>query len=184
MLVQAGLDCLTAFDAPPRLLDLGTGSGAIALALAAETRARGIAAIVTAVEVDPRAMGIARRNAERLDLDVQFLSSDWFSEVNDRYDVIVSNPPYIAAGDRHLASGDLRFEPRHALVGGPDGLDAIRTIVAAAPSHLQRPGFLAIEHGNTQGPEVRSLLEAAGFGTVATVNDLADQPRVTTGRHQ
>jgi release factor glutamine methyltransferase len=114
---------------------------------------------------------------------VRFLRSDWFSAVaGETFDVIVSNPPYIAEDDPHLGAGDLRHEPRHALASGPDGLDAIRRIVANAPPHLLANGTLLIEHGWSQGEAVRALLTTAGFVEVSTSVDLEGRDRVTSGR--
>ena len=119
------------------------------------------------------ALAVARGNARRLGLEVSWRLGAWFAAVRgERYDVIVSNPPYVAQGDPHLARGDLRFEPRAALDGGSDGLVAIRTIVAQAPAHLVPGGWLLLEHGFDQGPTVRGLLADAGLGRGATWRDL------------
>lgn len=167
-------------DSPCRVADLGTGSGAIALAIAhARPKAQ-----VLATDMSVAALQVARGNADRLGLtNVAFAEGDWCAALGDaRFDVIVSNPPYIAAGDPHLAAGDLRFEPAMALASGVDGLDAIRCIVAAAPSHLLPGGWLAFEHGFEQGAVVRELLRAAGFGDVSTARDIEGRERVTGGR--
>ncbi len=162
-----------------RVLDLGTGTGAIALALASEYPA----AEVWAVDASAGALAIARHNAERLGLSVQLLQSDWFAELaSQSFDLIASNPPYIAARDQHLAQGDLRFEPRSALVSGEDGLDDIRRILRDAPAHLRAQGWLLLEHGYDQGEAVRTLLESGGFVAVETVADYAGRDRVTLGR--
>lgn len=162
------------------LLDLGTGSGAIALAIA---HARPDVE-VSAVDASAAALGVARHNAERLALDnIRFLSSDWFSAVADAaFDIIVSNPPYIAKDDPHLAQGDLRFEPLAALAAGPDGLDAIRSIVRQAPAHLKRAGWLLLEHGFDQADRVAELMRQAGFTHIAHAHDLAGIARVTLGQ--
>ncbi len=162
------------------VLDLGTGSGAIALALASERPD----ARITAVEANARTLAVAQKNAARLGLArVQFLLGDWFSPVSDeRYEVIVGNPPYIAQDDPHLSQGDLRFEPRAALVSGIDGLDALRSISMRAPEHLVAGGFLLLEHGYEQGERVRELLLASGFIDVGTRVDLEGRERVTLGR--
>lgn len=167
-------------DSDMEILDLGTGSGAIALALARE-RPR---ASIVAVDRDARALDVARRNAARLGLDrVSFLQGDWFSPVRGRrFDLVVSNPPYLAADDPHLGEGDLRFEPRDALVSGLDGLDSIRRIVADAPGHLGPNGLLLMEHGWTQAAAVRALLERRGFDEVATWGDLEGRDRVSGAR--
>lgn len=165
---------------PTRLLDLGTGSGAIALALARERPA----ADVTATDRSAGALEVARRNAlEHGIANVEFLQGDWFAPVAGmRFDLIASNPPYIAATDAHLARGDLRFEPATALASGEDGLDALRAIAAGAPAHLRPGGWLLVEHGLEQGAQVRALLAAAGLEQVETTRDLEDRDRVTLGR--
>jgi release factor glutamine methyltransferase len=167
-------------EQPTQVLDLGTGTGAIAFAIASERpQAR-----ITACDSSAAALAVAARNGERLGHgDCALLLSQWYSELNgQRFDLIVSNPPYIADNDPHLGEGDLRFEPRTALASGRDGLDAIRMIVAGAPSHLHAEGGLIIEHGFEQGSAVRALFQAAGFTQVRTIRDLGDQERVTYGR--
>ena len=162
-----------------RVADLGTGSGAIALAIARERPL----ARVTATDASAAALDVARANAERLGIgNVAFAMGNWFAAVGDaRFDVVVSNPPYIAAGDSHLGEGDLRFEPAPALASGADGLDAIRRIAAEAPAHLAGAGALLLEHGFDQSARVRALLDAAGFEHVASVGDHAGHERVTHG---
>jgi release factor glutamine methyltransferase len=157
--------------------DLGTGSGAIALALKHQRpRAR-----VVAVDASAAALVVARRNAVRCNLDIDFLHGRWLAPLaGERFDLVVSNPPYVAEGDPHLA--DLAFEPAAALVAGPDGLAAIREIVAAAPSHLAPGGWLLLEHGVGQEVAVRSLLTEKGLEEVATWPDLAGIPRVSGGK--
>jgi release factor glutamine methyltransferase len=161
----------------PAVLDLGTGSGAIALAVAHERPH----AAVTATDVSAAALAIAKRNATRLGLrNLRFLEGSWFDPLaGSRFDVIASNPPYVAAGDPALAT--LAHEPRVALLGGTDGLAAIEAIVCAAPSHLGPGGWLVIEHGAAQGAAVRALFAAAGLAAVATRRDLAGHERVTEG---
>jgi release factor glutamine methyltransferase len=162
---------------PSSVLDLGTGSGAIALALkchAKKTR-------VTATEADLSALATARRNATKLNLGIDFRHGRWFEPVaGERFELIVSNPPYVAEGDPHLK--DLSFEPQAALVAGPDGLDCIRDIVAGAGAHLSPGGWLLLEHGLGQERAVRALFSDAAFASIATWPDLAGIPRVTGGR--
>jgi len=159
----------------PRLLDLGTGSGAIALAL---QQARPDAT-VDAVDASAAALTVARANASRLRLPVHFFQGDWLDGVNGHYQLIASNPPYIAAGDSHLPA--LRHEPLQALVAGPDGLDDLRRIVKAAPAHLAEGGWLCLEHGHDQAAAVRSLLLLQGFVDVQSRNDLAGIARCSGG---
>jgi release factor glutamine methyltransferase len=174
LLVELVLAC-----APTSVLDLGTGSGAIALVLKRQLPGTQ----VVAVEASAGALAVARRNAAKLGLDVDFRQGPWFEPVpGARFDVVVSNPPYIAEGDPYLAQGDLRFEPRDALVGGPDGLDAIREIIRGAPAHLAPGGRLLLEHGLGQDAAVRELLMQAGLEGVTTWPDLAGIARVTGGR--
>ncbi len=166
--------------AAPAILDLGTGSGALAVTLALELPA----AQVTAVDFSPAALAVARANADALGARVRFVESDWFAALDGgkRFGVIVSNPPYVAAGDPHLAEGDVRFEPASALASGPAGLDDIVRIVAAAPAFLEPGGWLLLEHGYDQAPAVRELLLAGGFAEVASARDLAGIERITLGR--
>ena len=159
------------------VLDLGTGSGAIALAIKHQRPA----ARVVAVEDSAVALVVAQRNGAALGLDVEWRHGDWFDAVpGERFDLIVSNPPYVATGDPHLA--DLRFEPAAALVSGADGLDAIREIVPAARGHLQGGGWLLVEHGRGQDAAVRSLMQTSGLEDVRTWPDLAGIGRVSGGR--
>lgn len=162
------------------ILDLGTGSGALAVTLALELPS----ATVTAVDFSSAALGVARANAEALGARVRFVESDWFAAlaVGERFEVIVSNPPYVADGDPHLADGDVRFEPASALASGPAGLDDIVRIVAAAPAFLTPGGWLLLEHGYDQAAAVRELLLAGGFAEVASARDLAGIERITLGR--
>lgn len=163
-----------------RVLDLGTGSGAIALAIA---HARP-AAEVLACDLSPSALEVARSNAQRLGIaNAAFLQSGWFAALgNRRFDLIVSNPPYIAAGDPHLQQGDVRFEPPSALVSGAEGLEDIRCIVAGAPAHLEPGGWLLLEHGYDQAVKVRELLRQSSFSEVFSAPDLAGIERVSGGR--
>ena len=165
-------------DAPVRLVDLGTGSGAIALAVAAERPCWEILATDAAAD----ALAVARRNAARLGLvAVAFRLGDWARAFRpgERFSVIVSNPPYVAEGDPHLAA--LRHEPAQALTAGPDGLDALRRIVAGAGAHLAPGGWLLLEHGHDQADAVRRLLLERGFGGTESRPDLAGLPRCTGG---
>jgi release factor glutamine methyltransferase len=177
-LVEAALERLRPL-ARPRVLDLGTGSGALAVALGHERPD----AVITAVERDPAALAVAQRNALRHGVTLEALAGEWFGPVaGRRFELIVSNPPYLAADDPHLAVGDVRAEPRTALVAGPEGLDDLAHLAAHAPAHLAPGGWLLLEHGATQGPAVRALLEAAGFTAVTTLPDAAGRPRVGAGR--
>jgi release factor glutamine methyltransferase len=147
-------------DTPASVLDLGTGSGCVAVALA-----------------------VARENAARHGTDIEFIESDWFAALaGRRFDLIVANPPYVAEGDRHLSEGDVRFEPRAALVGGADGLTCIRTIAADSRAHLARGGRLFIEHGHDQAARCRALLHEQGYREVMSRRDLAGIERACGGR--
>ena len=161
-----------------RIADLGTGSGCLAIAVARELpRAQ-----VTAVDVSAAALDVARENAARHGATVRFVQGDWFAPLGgERFDLILANPPYVAEADPHLAQGDVRFEPRGALAAGPDGLDDIRRIVAAAAAHLVAGGRLVFEHGYDQAQAVAALLAQAGFVAIEQRRDLAGIPRVTGG---
>lgn len=175
LLVELALDRL---PDKARVLDMGTGSGAIAIAIS-HTRAD---AIVTALDASEAALAVARRNAERHHAAVRLVHSDWYSALGgEQFDMIVSNPPYIEAGDPHLSQGDLRFEPVDALTDHGDGLTAIRTIVAGTASHLVSGGWLLMEHGYNQAAKVRELLIRQGFHDVQSWQDLAGIERVTGG---
>jgi release factor glutamine methyltransferase len=178
LLVEAALARLPAAGA--RVLDLGTGSGAIALAIATECPG----CEVVAVERSEEALAVARENAERHALkNVHLYCGNWYGPLKQgRFDAIVSNPPYICADDPHLSEGDVRFEPVTALVAGIDGLDDIRLIITGAPEHLNRGGWLLLEHGYDQGEAVCALLREAGFDEVALLTDLQGYGRVSIGR--
>jgi release factor glutamine methyltransferase len=167
---------------PPqgRLLDMGTGSGAIAVSIA-HTRPD---AQVTALDVSEAALAVAGRNALDNGARVRFLQSDWFGALgpDDQFELIASNPPYIAAGDEHLAQGDLRFEPTGALTDHADGLSALRIIVDGSPAHLVPGGWLLMEHGYDQAAQVRALLDGAGYAEVQSWRDIAGIERVSGGR--
>ncbi|MHA6205372.1 peptide chain release factor N(5)-glutamine methyltransferase [Dyella soli] len=181
LLVELALDRLPQATTA-QVADLGTGSGAIALAIARE-RPR---AQVVATDASSAALDVAQRNAQRLRIaNVTFLHGDWLAPLGDRrFDLIVSNPPYIEAGDPHLGQGDLRFEPASALASGADGLDDIRRIVDDARTRLAGDGWLMMEHGWNQGAAVRGLLERAGYREVFTAQDLEGRDRVSGGRYQ
>jgi release factor glutamine methyltransferase len=179
LLVEIALERIP-LDADIEVADLGTGSGAIALAIASERpRAR-----VMATDASAAALAVATANAERLGIgNVGFARGDWFGALPSRsFDVIVSNPPYIAAGDIHLEQGDLRFEPATALASGTDGLDAVRVIALASPFHLVRGGWLLFEHGYDQGERARSILAQAGFECIQTWSDIANNDRISGGQ--
>lgn len=162
------------------IADLGTGSGAVALAIAkARPRRR-----VLATDASDAALAVARHNASRNGIvNVAFARGDWCTALGgERFDLVVSNPPYIAAGDPHLGEGDLRFEPCAALVSGADGLDAIRVIVREVPAHLHAGGWLMLEHGFDQGEAVCALLAQANFQDVFTARDPGNHERVSGGR--
>ncbi|MBS0396960.1 MAG: peptide chain release factor N(5)-glutamine methyltransferase, partial [Proteobacteria bacterium] len=179
LLVELAL-ALLADRRAPAVLDLGAGSGAIGLAIASE---RGDAH-VDLVESSAAALALAERNRARLGLaNARLRAGDWYEPVaGRRYDLIVSNPPYLAATDPHLAGPELRYEPRAALIAGATGLEALEAIAAGAAAHLVAGGAVLLEHGAEQGAPVRSLLASHGFTEVATRRDLAGHERATGGR--
>lgn len=178
LLVERALERLV-IDSTAEVLDMGTGTGAVALALATEQPKLRI----TATDISEAALTTAKQNAAALDIErIEFIQGDWLSATGKQsFDLIVSNPPYISDDEWEETDPDLRYEPELALRSGCDGLDAIRNIVADAPASLEPHGWLMIEHGFRQGPEVRKLFEQAGFNYIVTHNDLEGHPRVTEG---
>ena len=175
-LVELALERLPA-TSPRDVLDLGTGSGAIALAIASERPD----ANITAVDASASALAVASANARRLGLRARFLHGDWFGPVRgERFDLVLSNPPYLAGDDPHLPT--LRHEPRSALVSGNTGMEAIAAICDAAPAQLRGGGWLLFEHGDAQGAPSRACLEAAGFARVQTWQDIEGRDRVSGGQ--
>lgn len=176
--VPGAANAATARD-PISLLDLGTGSGAIAITLACERPDLS----VTATDASESALAMARANAMTHGRAIEFVRGEWYDPLaGRRFHLIVANPPYVAAGDPHLTQGDLRFEPEQALTDGSlDGLGSIRAIVQGAPGHLKPGGWLLLEHGYDQAQAVRGLLQAAGFKRLVSIEDLAGIPRVAGG---
>ena len=172
---------------PPhfRILDLGTGTGAIALALASELSSicqkRQISLEIIGVDLMPDVVALAQSNAERNKLNVQFLQSSWFENITGQFDLIVSNPPYIDAQDEHLRQGDVRFEPLSALVANNAGYADLRHIIELAPSYLNSNGALLLEHGWQQGEKVRSIFQENHWEMVETMRDYGDNARLTLG---
>ena len=162
-----------------QVLDLATGSGCVAVAMARACPH----ALVTATDISAAALALARDNAARHGAALEVIESDWFEALSvRRFDLITANPPYVAAGDRHLDEGDLRFEPRQALVAGPTGYECIEKILAQAPRHLAAGGWLLVEHGYDQAARCRALLDRAGFRAVFSACDLAGTERVSGGQ--
>jgi release factor glutamine methyltransferase len=180
LLVDLALERLP-HDGAARVMDLGTGTGCIAISIASErSRLR-----ILGIDSSREALALARRNAlDRGVGNVAFLQSDWYSALRpgERFDLIVSNPPYVAAGDPHLEKGDLRFEPRVALDGGRDGIEALRAIIVGAGVHLAGNGWILVEHGFDQAERVRGLLIEQGYESVFSARDLAGIERASGGR--
>jgi release factor glutamine methyltransferase len=178
MLVDCALTLVPSLPvAKPKVLDIGTGTGCIAITLALELPQ----ASIFAIDVSADALSLARHNATQLNAPVKFIESNWFNalDTDAKFDIIVSNPPYIVPGDTHLSQGDLRFEPAIALADAVDGLESYRQIAQGARKHLQAGGALIVEHGYDQGDSVPALFRDAGFIDVEMIRDLANQPRVT-----
>ncbi|WP_347987458.1 peptide chain release factor N(5)-glutamine methyltransferase [Methylomonas sp. AM2-LC] len=178
LLIELSLELLPS-NRPCKILDLGTGSGILAITLAAERPQ----AQVLAIDISQQAITTAKHNADQLNIsNTRFMVSHWLDKVVERdFDLIISNPPYIAENDPHLQQGDLRFEPTHALVSTENGLKDIRLLSAQATRHLKPKGYLLVEHGYNQTHEVQALFAAAQLDNINTFNDLSGQPRVTSG---
>lgn len=174
LLVETALSLL---EKNPRVLDLGTGSGAVALAIASEA----LDAEITATDVSAPALAVAKKNAQRLGLRVKFKQSNWFEDLCGIWKVIVSNPPYIAPQDPHLSA--LRVEPAHALIAQEQGFADLRKIIGQAPKYLSNQGWLLVEHGYDQALDVRQLFAQAGFQSISSLRDLADIERLSMGQY-
>jgi len=177
LLVETALT-LKNVEKPCDVIDLGTGTGAIALSLANECPSWRI----TATDINPKTLSVAEENAKALDLNVSFKASAWFDDIKERFDLAISNPPYVESDDPHLQQGDLRFEPAGALVSGHDGLDDIRLLVQQALKHLNKGGYLLLEHGYQQAEAVCTLMADAGYIDIETHQDIEDRDRVTLGK--
>jgi release factor glutamine methyltransferase len=182
LLVEIGLYEIKRLSIPTKILDLGTGSGAIALAIAHEVAN----AQITATDQSIQALEIAKKNADSLNLtsQVQFFQGSWYEALDGdaSFDIILSNPPYIAAQDSHLNQGDLRFEPASALTDHGSGLTCLEQIISGAQAHLKQNGLLALEHGFDQSEAVIALMKSAGFRDIQTHRDLGGHYRVASGR--
>lgn len=174
VLVETALQFLQNGD---RVLDLGTGSGAIALALSSELNLR-----VVGTDIDRNALDLSRENVDRLGIDIELVQSDWYSSVEGRFDVIVSNPPYVASDDLLLTQSDLRYEPRIALASEKNGLGALENVVLGSTEYLEEGGWLLVEHGYDQRDQVLCMFSKAGFHDINRRNDYSDIPRVVFGQ--
>ena len=174
VLIESALQCLQNGD---RVLDLGTGSGAIALALSSELDLE-----VLATDIDQDALDLSRENASRLGLEVELVHSDWYSSIEGLFDVIVSNPPYVASDDPLLTQSDLRYEPRLALASEENGLEALETVILGSTEFLEEGGWLLVEHGYDQRDQVISMFSKAGLRCINCRNDYGDIPRVVFGQ--
>jgi release factor glutamine methyltransferase len=179
LLVELGIAKLSDID-KPRILELGTGSGCIAISLALALPN----ATITAIDISEKALVVARANTVKHGAVIELCHGDWLADVGERYDLIVSNPPYVAADDPHLGEGDLRFEPALALASGGDGLDSIRNIVGGAGLCLAPDAWLMFEHGYDQAETVGKLLALSGFRPIESHRDLSGIARVAAGRWQ
>lgn len=178
LIVEIALDIITKADkAKPAILELGTGTGCIAISLAKHLSS----AIITACDISPDALSVAKQNAKRHLASVHFVLSDWFDHIHGSFDMIISNPPYIKANDEHLAK--LAHEPIHALVSGTDGLDAIKAIITQSHRYLCTGGYLLLEHGYHQKQDVQQLLQQHGYDDIHTHQDYGKQDRVTVACH-
>jgi release factor glutamine methyltransferase len=178
LLVETALERIP-IDSTKYILDLGTGSGAIAIAIASERPL----AMITATDASDKALNIAKHNADLNSIDnINFIEANWFDRLNSNaYDLIISNPPYINNDDPHLKQGDVRFEPLSALTSGKDGLDDLRTIIHESTNHLKKQAWLLVEHGYNQGAQVRQLFTENNFTSVTTIKDYSDNDRVSIG---
>lgn len=179
---SSGCSEFSELDAAPRVLDLGTGTGAIAISVALECPTVN----VQAVDFVPEAVTLAKHNVERLVVNhaqrINILQSDWFSQVDGTFDIIVSNPPYVEPDSKYLAQGDVRFEPDSALTAADNGLADIKLIIDQAPDYLNTNAWLLIEHGYQQADSIQTLFAAKGFSHIATLCDYAKHPRITLGQ--
>ncbi len=174
ILVESALQFLKDGD---RVLDLGTGSGAIALALSSELNLK-----VVATDIDLNALNLSRENIDQLGFDIELVQSDWYSSIKGVFDVIVSNPPYVAIGDPLLTKSGLRYEPLIALASDKNGLEALETVIFGSTKYLEDGGSLLVEHGFNQRDQVMSMFNTAGFLNISCRNDFSDVPRVVFGQ--